>query len=76
MPIRKGGSTEASASLLTRESDSIPVVASLVASKPDQLALPPFRACHLAALKRGLGNLRMPSAPVEVPNFRSQAEWR
>jgi hypothetical protein len=44
--------------------------------KPDQLAVPPLSACHLAASKRGLGNLRMPSAPVEVPNLRSQAEWR
>ncbi len=30
----------------------------------------------LAASKRGLGNLRIPSAPVEVPNLRSQAECR
>jgi hypothetical protein len=60
VPIRKGGSMEASASLLTRLSDSMPVTLSILRLKPDQLALPPFTAAQRAASKRGLGNLRMP----------------
>src|SRR5512144_1028126 len=77
VPIRNGGSYDASASLLTRSSDGMPVVLTICLRKPSQLAtLPPFSCRHFSMSKRGFGNLRRPSAPVEVPNFKSHEVWR
>src|SRR5512145_1357584 len=76
VPIRNGGSTAPSASRLVRPS----VVFGLDDSrrlKPSQVpSLPSFSSRHFSASKRGLGNLRKPSAPVEVPKARSQDDWR
>ena len=75
VPIRNGGSIEPSArrlkllSLLFGSLDEL-------AAKPSQLARLPLSLSHRALSKRGLGNLRKPSAPVDVPNARSHDDWR
>ena len=54
------------AGLLTSFAKAVPV--------RERAAIRPV--CQRAASKRGLGNLRKPSAPVDVPNFRSHGDWR
>ena len=74
VPMRYGGSTDASASLLTLASEGMPVCLTSFLLKPSQPAEPALSCRHFFASKRGLGNLRMPSAPVEVPNLRSHGD--
>src|SRR5438067_12203048 len=77
VPIRNGGSTEASANLLTRSSEGMPVVEAIVFLNPSHVpSLPPFRLRQRAASKRGVGKLRKRNAPVDVPKRRSHGEWR
>ena len=73
VPIRNGGSIEPSSSRLTCASPSLPLSPSL-RLYPCQVARLPLSLTHASRLKFGLGNLRIPSAPVEVPNFRSHAD--
>src|SRR5918997_1280706 len=56
VPIRNGGSTDASASLVMRSSEGTPVCC-IVLRKPSHVVLPAFTWRHFPASKRGFGNL-------------------
>src|SRR5215203_51096 len=75
MPMRNGGSIDASARWLTFMSGLLGSSESRFVSPSQVPRRPPLTFCHFAASKRGLGNLRKPRAPVEVPNARSQELW-
>ena len=64
---RRGGAPASRVGLGSAES---------VFAKPSQLPRPPFSFSHRSRSKRGLGNLRKPRAPVEVPNARSHDDCR
>ncbi len=58
VPIRNGGSYEASASLLTRSSDGMPVALIICLRKPSQLArVPPFSCFHFCGIEARIREL-------------------
>src|SRR5688500_1041525 len=75
MPIRNGGSIEPSVSRLNGATESS--LCCTFSVYPAQVPSRPLLTfSHWDLLKLGLGNLRSPRAPVDVPNSKSQADCR